>query len=93
MSKCELITTPFQITVYINNLSTERSVPSPVAAGGSGRDPDSPAEPAWISIARQKRRGMQPEQELDRGKPMALDVVSDTEKQNKEKEQTEVLAV
>ncbi|KFP20014.1 Uncharacterized protein KIAA1211-like, partial [Egretta garzetta] len=67
----------------------ERSVPSPVAAGGSGRDPDSPAEPAWISIARQKRRGMQPEQELDRGKPMALDVVSDTEKQNKEKEQTE----
>ncbi|CAM9616208.1 unnamed protein product [Bubo scandiacus] len=67
----------------------ERSVPSPVAAGDSGRDPDTPAEPAWISIARQKQRGMQQEQELNREKLVALDVKSDTEKQNKEKEQTE----
>ncbi|KAM7129555.1 CRACD-like protein [Ciconia maguari] len=67
----------------------ERSVPSPVAAGDSGRDPDSPAEPAWISIARQKQRGMQQEQELDREKLVAPDVKSDTEKQNKEKERTE----
>ncbi|XP_014815633.1 PREDICTED: uncharacterized protein KIAA1211-like homolog isoform X1 [Calidris pugnax] len=67
----------------------ERSVPSPMAAGDSGRDPDSPAEPAWISIARQKQRGVQQEQELDREKLVALDVKSDTEKQNKEKERTE----
>ncbi|KFQ30788.1 Uncharacterized protein KIAA1211-like, partial [Mesitornis unicolor] len=67
----------------------ERSVPSPMAAGDSKRDPNSPTEPAWISIARQKQRGMQQEQELDREKPVALDVKSDTEKQNKEKEQTE----
>ncbi|KAM6094830.1 CRACD-like protein isoform 2-T2 [Chlamydotis macqueenii] len=66
----------------------ERSVPSPVAAGDSGRDPDSPAEPAWISIARQKQRGTQQEPELDREKPVALDVKSDTAKQNKE-ERTE----
>ncbi|XP_032863318.2 CRACD-like protein isoform X2 [Tyto alba] len=63
----------------------ERSMPSPVAAG----DPDTPAEPAWISIARQKQRGMQQEQELVREKPVALDVKSDTEKENKEKERTE----
>ncbi|KAM9300523.1 CRACD-like protein [Morus bassanus] len=67
----------------------ERCVPSPVAAGDSGRDPDSPTEPAWISIARQKQRGMQQEQELNREKLVALDVKSDTEKQNKEKERTE----
>ncbi|XP_074013039.1 CRACD-like protein [Numenius arquata] len=67
----------------------ERSVPSPMAAGDSGRDPDSPAEPAWISIARQKQRGVQQEQELDREKLVALDVKSDTEKQNKEKDRTE----
>lgn len=66
-------------------------MPSPVAAGDSGRDPNSPAEPAWISIARQKQRGMQQEQELDREKLVAPDVKSDTEKQNKEKERTEVL--
>ncbi|PKU40258.1 hypothetical protein llap_9440 [Limosa lapponica baueri] len=90
-SKCELklITTLCHITMYVNNLSTERSVPSPMAAGDSGRDPDSPAEPAWISIARQKQRGVQQEQELDREKLVALDVKSDTEKQNKEKERTE----
>ncbi|KFP83340.1 Uncharacterized protein KIAA1211-like, partial [Apaloderma vittatum] len=68
---------------------SERSVPSPMAAGDSGRDPDTPAEPAWISIARQKQRGMQQEQELDREKPVAPDVKSDTEKQDKEKERTE----
>ncbi|KAM6419938.1 CRACD-like protein isoform 2-T2 [Pluvialis apricaria] len=67
----------------------ERSMPSPVAAGDSGRDPNSPTQPAWISIARQKQRGMQQEQELDREKLVAPDVKSDTEKQNKEKEQTE----
>ncbi|KAM6141133.1 LOW QUALITY PROTEIN: CRACD-like protein [Pterocles gutturalis] len=67
----------------------ERSMPSPMAAGDSGRDPDSPAEPAWISIARQKQRGMQQEQELDREKLVAPDVKSDTEKQNKEKERAE----
>ncbi|XP_074913488.1 CRACD-like protein [Buteo buteo] len=67
----------------------ERSVSSPVAAGDSGRDPDTPAEPAWLSIARQKQRGVQQEQELDREKLVALDVKSDTEKQNKEKERTE----
>ncbi|KFV08180.1 Uncharacterized protein KIAA1211-like, partial [Tauraco erythrolophus] len=67
----------------------ERGVPSPVTTGDSGRDPDSPTEPAWISIARQKQRGMQQEQELDREKLVAPDVKSDTEKQNKEKERTE----
>nr|XP_010297775.1 PREDICTED: uncharacterized protein KIAA1211-like homolog [Balearica regulorum gibbericeps] len=67
----------------------ERSVPSPVPAGDSGRDPNSPAQPAWISIARQKQRSMQQEQELDGEKLVALDVKSDTEKQNKEKEQME----
>ncbi|XP_027530686.1 uncharacterized protein KIAA1211-like homolog isoform X2 [Neopelma chrysocephalum] len=65
----------------------EKSVPSLVAAGDSGRNPDTPAEPAWISIARQKQRGMQ--QEKDREKLVALDIKSDTEKKNKEKEQTE----
>ncbi|XP_065514323.1 CRACD-like protein [Caloenas nicobarica] len=67
----------------------ERRVPSPVAAGDPGRDPDSPIEPAWVSIARQKQRGMQQEQELDREKLVAPDVKSDTEKQNKEKERAE----
>ncbi|XP_009996960.1 PREDICTED: uncharacterized protein KIAA1211-like homolog [Chaetura pelagica] len=67
----------------------ERSLPSPVAAGDAGRGPESPAEPAWISIARQKQRGVQQEQELDREKRVALDVGSEAEKQNKEKEQTE----
>ncbi|XP_051662771.1 CRACD-like protein isoform X1 [Manacus candei] len=65
----------------------EKSVPSPVATGDSGRDPGIPAEPAWISIARQKQRGMQ--QEKDREKLVAPDMKSDTEKKNKEKEQTE----
>ncbi|KFO73997.1 Uncharacterized protein KIAA1211-like, partial [Cuculus canorus] len=67
----------------------ERSASSPVAAGDSGRDPDSPSEPVWISIARQKQKGMQQEQESDREKLVAPDVKSDTEKQNKEKERTE----
>ncbi|XP_030331693.1 uncharacterized protein KIAA1211-like homolog isoform X3 [Strigops habroptila] len=67
----------------------ERSMPSPVAAGDSGRDPGTPTEPAWISIARQKQRGMQQEQEPDREKLVAVDMKSDTEKQNKEKERTE----
>ncbi|KAM6438518.1 CRACD-like protein [Rhynochetos jubatus] len=67
----------------------ERSVPSPVAAGDSGRDSNTPAEPAWISIARQKQRGVQQDQELDREKLAAPDVKSDTEKQNKERERTE----
>ncbi|XP_054245681.1 CRACD-like protein [Indicator indicator] len=66
---------------------SERSVPSSVAAGDSGKDPNTPAEPAWISIARQKQRGMQ--QEFDTEKLVALDIKSDTEKQNKEKEETE----
>ncbi|XP_017674005.1 PREDICTED: uncharacterized protein KIAA1211-like homolog isoform X3 [Lepidothrix coronata] len=65
----------------------EKSVPSPVATGDSGRDPDTTAEPAWISIARQKQRGMQ--QEKDREKLVAPDIKADTEKKNKEKEQTE----
>ncbi|XP_071438177.1 CRACD-like protein isoform X2 [Pithys albifrons albifrons] len=67
----------------------EKSVPSPVATGDSGRDPDTPAEPAWISIARQKQRVMHQEKEPDREKLVAPDIKSDTEKQNKEKEQTE----
>lgn len=79
--------------MYINDLSTERSLPSPVAAGDSGRDPNTPTEPAWISIARQKQRGMQQEQEPDREKLVALDMKSDTERQNKEKERTEVFMV
>uniref|UniRef100_A0A8C5UI40 CRACD like n=1 Tax=Malurus cyaneus samueli TaxID=2593467 RepID=A0A8C5UI40_9PASS len=69
-----------------------KSVPSPVAAGDSGRDPDTPTEPAWISIARQKQRGMQQEKELDREKLVAPDNKSNTEKQNKGKEQAQVLA-
>uniref|UniRef100_A0A8C3NY31 KIAA1211 like n=1 Tax=Cyanoderma ruficeps TaxID=181631 RepID=A0A8C3NY31_9PASS len=67
----------------------EKSVLSPVAAGDFGRDPDAPTEPAWISIARQKQRGMHQEMELDREKLMAPDNKSNTEKQNKGKEQTE----
>ncbi|XP_037999117.1 CRACD-like protein isoform X2 [Motacilla alba alba] len=67
----------------------EKSVPSPMAAGDSGRDPDTPTEPAWISIARQKQRGMHQEKELDREKLVAPDNKSNTEKQNKGKEQTE----
>ncbi|KFP04188.1 Uncharacterized protein KIAA1211-like, partial [Calypte anna] len=67
----------------------ERSLPPPMAAGDSRRDPNSPTEPAWISIARQKQRGMQQEKELDREKPVALDIKSDAEKGNKEKQQAE----
>ncbi|XP_064264177.1 CRACD-like protein isoform X1 [Passer domesticus] len=67
----------------------EKSMPSPMAAGDSGRDPDTPTEPAWISIARQKQRGMHQEKELDREKSVAPDNKSNTEKQNKTKEQTE----
>ncbi|XP_055657980.1 CRACD-like protein [Falco peregrinus] len=67
----------------------ERSVPSPVVAGDCRRDPDTPAEPAWISIARQKQRGVQQEQELNTEKLVAPDIKLDTEKQNKEKERTE----
>ncbi|XP_010725989.1 uncharacterized protein KIAA1211-like homolog isoform X1 [Meleagris gallopavo] len=66
----------------------ERSV-SLVIAGDSRREPDSPTEPAWITIARQKQWGMQQEQELDGEKPVTPDTKSDTEKQNKEKERTE----
>lgn len=76
----------------INNLSTERSV-SLVIAGDSRREPDSLTEPAWITIARQKQWGTQQEQELDGEKPVTPDTKSDTEKQNKEKERTEVLTV
>ena len=68
-------------------------MPSTAAAGDSGRDPNTPAEPAWISIARQKQRGMQQEQELNTEKPVALDVRPEAEKQSKEKERTEVLTV
>ncbi|KFP78505.1 Uncharacterized protein KIAA1211-like, partial [Acanthisitta chloris] len=67
----------------------EKSVPSPVAVGDYGRDPDTPAEPAWISIARQKQWGMQQEKELNRENLVAPDAKADVEKQNKEKEQTE----
>ncbi|XP_040400184.1 CRACD-like protein isoform X3 [Cygnus olor] len=67
----------------------ERSMSSLVTAGDSRRDPDSPTEPAWITIARQKQRGTQQEQELDREKLVTPDAKSDTEKQNKEKERTE----
>lgn len=66
----------------------ERSV-SLVIAGDSRREPDSPTEPAWITIARQKQWGTQQEQELDGEKPVTPDTKSDTEKQNKEKERTE----
>ncbi|KFQ61698.1 Uncharacterized protein KIAA1211-like, partial [Pelecanus crispus] len=78
-----------KINAFSSSHCSHNRVPSPVAAGDSGRDPDSPAEPVWISIARQKQRGMQHEQELDREKLVAPDVKSDTEKQNKEKERTE----
>ncbi|KAL2310664.1 hypothetical protein Nmel_002329 [Mimus melanotis] len=67
----------------------EKSVSSLMAAGDSRRDPDTPTEPAWISIARQKQRGMHQEKELDREKLVAPDNKSNTEKQNKGKEQTE----
>lgn len=90
----KLITILFLITMYIINISTEKSVLSPVAATDVGtRDPDTPTEPAWISIARQKQRGVHQEKELDREKLVAPDNKSNTEKQNKGKEQTEVLAV
>ncbi|XP_008634026.1 CRACD-like protein isoform X1 [Corvus cornix cornix] len=67
----------------------EKSMPSPVAARDSGRDPDTPTEPAWISIARQKQRGMHQEKELDREKLGAPNNKLNTEKQNKGNEQTE----
>lgn len=67
----------------------EKSVPSPVAAGDSGGDPGTPTEPAWISIARQKQRGMHQEKELDREKLVAPDNKSNAEKQTQGKEQTE----
>uniref|UniRef100_A0A8B9Q9R2 KIAA1211 like n=1 Tax=Apteryx owenii TaxID=8824 RepID=A0A8B9Q9R2_APTOW len=51
-----------------------------------GKTPDL----AWITIARQKQRGTQQEQELNREKLVTPDVKSDTEKHNKEKERTEV---
>uniref|UniRef100_A0A669QIM7 KIAA1211 like n=1 Tax=Phasianus colchicus TaxID=9054 RepID=A0A669QIM7_PHACC len=70
----------------------KRSV-SLVIAGDSRREPDSPTEPAWITIARQKQWGTQQEQELDGEKPVTLDTKSDTEKQNKEKERTEVFTI
>ncbi|XP_039913043.1 CRACD-like protein isoform X2 [Hirundo rustica] len=66
----------------------EKNVLSPVAAGDFGRDPDTPTEPAWISIARQKQRGMHQEKEVDREKLVAPDK-SNTEKQNKGKEKPE----
>ncbi|XP_021268543.1 uncharacterized protein KIAA1211-like homolog isoform X3 [Numida meleagris] len=66
----------------------ERSV-SLVIAGDSRREPDSPTEPAWITIARQKQWGTQQEHELDGEKPLTPDAKSDTEKQSKEKERTE----
>ncbi|RLW07849.1 hypothetical protein DV515_00003794 [Chloebia gouldiae] len=69
----------------------EKSVPSPMAASDSERDPDTPTEPAWISIARQKQRGMHQEKELDREKLVAPDNKSNTNKQNKGNEQTEGL--
>ncbi|KFW02071.1 Uncharacterized protein KIAA1211-like, partial [Fulmarus glacialis] len=75
--------------VLSSSYCSHNHVPSPMAAGDSGRDSSSPTEPAWISIARQKQRGMQQEQELDGEKLVAPDVKSDTEKQNKEKERTE----
>ncbi|KFQ71505.1 Uncharacterized protein KIAA1211-like, partial [Phaethon lepturus] len=78
-----------KINVLSSSYCSHNHMPSPVAAGDSGRDPDAPAEPAWISIARQKQRGVQQEQELDREKLVVPDVKSDTEKQNKEKERTE----
>ncbi|KAM8819820.1 CRACD-like protein [Eudromia elegans] len=67
----------------------ERSLPCPGTAGDSGREPDIPAEPAWVSIARQKQRGLHQEHELNREKLAPPDVKSDTEKHNKEKERTE----
>ncbi|KFZ60937.1 Uncharacterized protein KIAA1211-like, partial [Antrostomus carolinensis] len=78
-----------KINVLSSSYCSHNHMPSPVAAGDSGRDPNSPTEPAWISIVRQKQRGLQQEQELDGEKILSPDVKSDTEKQNKEKEQTE----
>ncbi|KGL79448.1 Uncharacterized protein KIAA1211-like, partial [Tinamus guttatus] len=72
-------------------LKNKRSVPSLGTAGDSGREPDIPTEPAWISIARQKQRGPHQEQELNREKLAPPDIKSDTEKHNKEKERTEGL--
>ncbi|KFZ68832.1 Uncharacterized protein KIAA1211-like, partial [Podiceps cristatus] len=78
-----------KINVLSSSYCSHNHVPSPVAAGDSGRDPNGSTEPAWISIARQKQRGMQQEQEPDREQLVAPDVKPDTEKQNKEKERTE----
>ncbi|KFQ19477.1 Uncharacterized protein KIAA1211-like, partial [Merops nubicus] len=78
-----------KINVSSSPYCSHNHVPSPVAAGNSTRDPESSAEPAWVSIARQRQKGMQQEQGLNREKQVAPDVKSDTEKQNKEKERTE----
>lgn len=74
------------------NLSTEKSVPSLVMTADSGRRIDSESKPAWITIARQKQRGMQQEQELNTEEKLVVqDMKSETEKANQEKERTEVL--
>ncbi|XP_006137466.2 CRACD-like protein isoform X1 [Pelodiscus sinensis] len=68
----------------------EKTVPSPVFTADSAGGTDSQSTPAWITIARQKQRGMQQEQELNKEeKLVAEDVKPDTEKQNKEKERLE----
>uniref|UniRef100_A0A8C8S1Y4 KIAA1211 like n=1 Tax=Pelusios castaneus TaxID=367368 RepID=A0A8C8S1Y4_9SAUR len=68
----------------------EKTVPSPVITADSPGGTDSQSKPAWITIARQKQRGMQHEQELNKEEELvAQDVKSDAEKQKKEKERME----
>ncbi|KYO41439.1 hypothetical protein Y1Q_0006250 [Alligator mississippiensis] len=68
----------------------EKSVPSLVMTADSGRRIDSESKPAWITIARQKQRGMQQEQELNTEEKLVVqDMKSETEKANQEKERTE----
>ncbi|XP_019385010.1 PREDICTED: uncharacterized protein KIAA1211-like homolog isoform X2 [Crocodylus porosus] len=68
----------------------EKSVPPLVMTADSGRRIDSESKPAWITIARQKQRGMQQEQELNTEEKLVVkDMKSETEKANQEKERTE----
>nr|XP_048714190.1 testis-specific gene 10 protein isoform X3 [Caretta caretta] len=68
----------------------EKAVPSPVITADSPGGTDSQSTPAWITIARQKQRGMQQELEPTKEeKLVAQDIKSDTEKQNKETERME----
>ncbi|XP_075446624.1 CRACD-like protein isoform X2 [Ascaphus truei] len=64
----------------------EKSTPSSVTAGESVKGTESKVQPAWITLALQKQRGLKEEQPPTEEKL----VYQEAEKQNKDKERTEV---